>query len=207
MPVQHHGAHRPDGSDLIGAWFRSPVTDLSLRPAGSLHPSEQPDRRSGSHHDKYCHACHRHSDRWRRHPQAHPLRSRDRRSGPASGPPGVPRYRSRLSGPVDLVARPRPDPGNRRGEHRFLRCDPDPGPDPGRRAGRRGQPTQPPRSTHGRQVRSPGRRTDRPRRPRAHLNGGPEDQVRDSRGHPDPTRHPSQRGQGPAPRPSTHCSG
>lgn len=33
--MQCLGAHRPDGSDLIGAWTRSPVTDLSLRPAGS----------------------------------------------------------------------------------------------------------------------------------------------------------------------------
>src|SRR5688572_110780 len=28
------GASRPDGTDLIGAWLRSPVTGLSLRPAG-----------------------------------------------------------------------------------------------------------------------------------------------------------------------------
>lgn len=28
-PVQRRGAHRPGGTDLIGAWTRSPVTDLS----------------------------------------------------------------------------------------------------------------------------------------------------------------------------------
>lgn len=39
VPVQHRGAHRLDGSDLIGAWTRSPVTELL--PARSAHSSDQ----------------------------------------------------------------------------------------------------------------------------------------------------------------------
>ncbi|HEX8972133.1 MAG TPA: IS110 family transposase [Oryzihumus sp.] len=41
--MQRHGAHRPDGSDLIGAWTRSPITDLSpvrpVRPIRQISPN------------------------------------------------------------------------------------------------------------------------------------------------------------------------
>src|SRR5918994_2726531 len=37
--VQRRGARRPDGTDLIGAWTRSPVTDLS--PARPVRPFRQ----------------------------------------------------------------------------------------------------------------------------------------------------------------------
>ena len=46
--VHGNGGHRPDGSDLIGAWTRSPVTDLSLRPA--VRPVGQITPNGGANH-------------------------------------------------------------------------------------------------------------------------------------------------------------